>query len=206
MQNTHLSDLNELACGYFLNKEVWWDSDAEGLFREKAAVVKSTGGKEAVTVQVERARAMGMRLRVHLAESQQSIQQVYWVARGSIQSVVPDASPNHPADVLLRLSGGFLGVSCKSRKGSEGSGLRNPGLSAVSLRYSESIYRHRSMKRFMKRFMNGPCRVPRRSARHFYGRIRRFAAKPWRWVNAIGNDPRYDCAKSTGGAGARFSG
>jgi hypothetical protein len=141
--HTHGSDLNELATGYFLNKEQWWNGAARSLFREKARLLKSTESTEAVTVQVERGRAMGMKLRVHLVEKRLRLLNLHWCARGDLTHWVPGASANHPADLILEVrpptapSGElgwseWLGVSCKSRKGAEGSGLKNPGLSLVS--------------------------------------------------------------------------
>lgn len=138
MTGTHASDLNELACLYFLNKETWLHPDDEALFREKAGLVKTGVSKESVTVQVERGRAQAQALRIYAIEQGYRIGRALWVSRiGCLQSYIPWASVGHPADILLELYGvpgavDYLGVSLKSRKSKEDTvGLRNPGLGTL---------------------------------------------------------------------------
>jgi hypothetical protein len=135
---THVSDLNELACGYFLNREKWWSPEVEAQFREKARLVRLESNSTEVMTQVERGRAQAERLRIHIIETGYTLVGVEWVSRpGALQKILPWASVNHPADMLVVINGTltrdrhWLGVSLKSRSGAAGSGLKNPGLGTV---------------------------------------------------------------------------
>lgn len=124
---THLSDINELACGYFINRQAWWNGSVRAMFTGKVRLVKPVLGPGAIREQVERGRAMGQTVRYHVLDHHRtSVTGIQWTAR--------DLTTGHPADLLLTLgTGGRLGVSCKSRLiGKEGAGLKNPGLSVVS--------------------------------------------------------------------------
>lgn len=134
-QTTHFANLNELATGYFLNRETWWSDDARTMFEQTAATVKGKSGRDLVMVQVERGRAMAECLRakwIANVGTPLTFSEIHWTAHNGVQSVLPSATSDHPADLLLRLNVGFLGVSCKSREDRNvGSGLKNPGLAPL---------------------------------------------------------------------------
>jgi hypothetical protein len=131
---THFADLNELACGYFLNKEVWWNKHAEHQFLHKAHLIKTTEGAAHVTIQVERGRVMAECFRAHWlmhTGTPLCFTDLTWCAR-NVQSVLPAATPNHPADLLIKIKESWLGISCKSRSETqETSGWKNIGLGTI---------------------------------------------------------------------------
>jgi hypothetical protein len=145
--NTYLATINELATGYFLNRERWFLPDGARLFKEACAHIPD---RTRVTHQVERARAMaGACAREFLSHEMASID---WVAQGSrLYDRIPRASKAHPADLLVTFTSTtspYMGLSCKSTNGPPGSevALKNPGIGALektlrcNLRYVEQPY------------------------------------------------------------------
>ncbi len=131
--HTHLSDLNELSLGYVLNHQQWWNKSARDTFNAKYYRLKGIA-RPILANQVSRAQAMAKGVLQYLAQHGHTIVGVHWVARpGTLQTLVPGASKNHPADILLRLTNDeWFGISAKSTNGWGDIGMKNPGSGTLS--------------------------------------------------------------------------
>jgi hypothetical protein len=140
---THLSDLNELSLGYVLNHQQWWNKQARDTFNAKFSRLKGIP-RPVLANQVSRGQAMAKSVLQYLSERGLTVVEVHWVARpGTLQQLVPYASKNHPADVLLRVEDHrfdgvpvdgtrWFGVSAKSTNGRGDIGMKSPGSGTLS--------------------------------------------------------------------------
>jgi hypothetical protein len=125
--NTHRADLNELACGYILNGNRWWDRASRDQFNRKNRLLDRVVAEQVVF----RGRAQAYKVLEYLTERGESIGEVHWCAR---KGTMPCAtSKDHPADLFLKLSSGtWFGVSAKQTDKNYGDiGLKNPGCGSL---------------------------------------------------------------------------
>src|SRR5579872_6139573 len=117
---THYSDLNELACGFVLNNEVWWNDEAHAQFDAKVDLIKHERGEchigeglRDVTIQVTRGKVMAEHFRAEWLASTGKIlkfEELHWCARNP-SAIFVGCSAKHPADLLLKLRGdAWLGI------------------------------------------------------------------------------------------------
>lgn len=134
---THLSDVNELMVGYFVNGKKWFDKDAEAHYIEKRKKVNVADHD----AQMGRAEVMAEKFMSWAkAKGYSQVKEVFWTARpGSLQAAVgPDIEVNpkeNPTDILVRFSRGpgrkFLGISAKATAGHSDIGFKNPGIGTL---------------------------------------------------------------------------
>lgn len=157
--NTLGADINELALGYFLNNEKWYDknSNAESMFNQRKKQVSS----EEFNAQVSRARVMAEEVRKFLKREYKGakIVNVFWTARmGSLADAtgVKDIDQRkNPTDILLQLDGNrWLGLSAKSTGGKTDIGFKNPGLGTIerALSIELSSISDKQTKSFIQEF------------------------------------------------------
>jgi len=142
MQNSNLSDVNELYFGLCLNNHRWFSRDAELKYKHS---IKKISAKD-WQIQTERAKVMAEEVKAYAKRHKYiGIEKVYWVARiGTLQTAVDVAigkgvmkikPRNNPTDILLKFgsgpSGGLLGISLKSTSRSQGTTFKNRSLGAL---------------------------------------------------------------------------
>lgn len=134
--NTHGADINELALGFYLNGEKWYDTSAgaENKFKEKKKLVSN----DELLQQMGRARVMADECLAYIKKTygNKKVKNVWWTARmGSLGDAVGRKDVDqrkNPTDILVQLSDGtFIGFSAKSTQGKSDIGFKNPGLGTV---------------------------------------------------------------------------
>lgn len=136
-QNTHISDINEIYCAYYLNGSSWNGLEKEFQFvQERKKLISRESAQEAQ----ERAQSMAKEFLEYSQKMgySQEVKYVWWTARdGDLSRATKQnvSSKDNPTDVLIEFqsgpSGGFLGLSAKSTKRNQDIGFKNPGLGTI---------------------------------------------------------------------------
>lgn len=142
MQNSNLSDVNELYFGLCLNNHRWFSREAEQKYRQS---IKKISAKD-WSIQTERAKVMADEV-IEYAKRKKyvGVEKIYWVARtGTLQNAVDVAlgkgvmkihPRNNPTDILVKFkdgpASGLLGVSLKSTSRSNGTTFKNRTLGSL---------------------------------------------------------------------------
>ena len=131
--NTDAADVNEIYVAFVLNDNSFPDTQSETQYKRKLALLDANEG----AAQIGRAIVMAEEFKKWATRHGYSgIENVYWTARPgfSFTTVVgqPVDQRKNPTDVLVKFrTGGFLGLSAKSTRGSTDIGFKNPGLGTV---------------------------------------------------------------------------
>lgn len=169
--NTHGADINELALGFFLNGEKWYDrsASAEAKFKEKKRMVSN----DELLQQMGRAKAMSHECLAYIRTryGNKKIKNVWWTARmGSLGDAVGRKDVDqrkNPTDILVQLSDGtFIGFSAKSTQGKSDIGFKNPGLGTVEKALKIDLNRKVVLitEKYIKQFNLPPSTSARKSA------------------------------------------
>lgn len=135
--NTILSDINEIQCGYFLNGEKWYSSDAKQAYNQRV----NQANPEEVADAVGKAKVMAEEFIIWAKKNGYSgnIKNVWWTARpGELAKAQnnPDAdSRKNPTDILVQFTSGpangYLGLQAKATKTNGDIGFKNPGIGTI---------------------------------------------------------------------------
>jgi len=131
--NTDAADVNEIYVAFALNNNSFPDTQSEAQYNRKLALLTADEGAQ----QIGRAIVMADEFKKWATRhGYTGIQNVYWTARPgfSFRTVVGQDvdQRKNPTDVLVEFrTGGFLGLSAKSTRGSTDIGFKNPGLGTV---------------------------------------------------------------------------
>lgn len=134
--STHLSDINELLLGYYLNDKKWFDAFARKHHDEKRNLVSF----DDYDIKDGQANIMSIAVRRWAFENRYSkdINYVWWTARPGILSKVLGREidwKKNPTDILTQFSKGpaegFLGVSAKASLRNVEPGFKNLGLGTI---------------------------------------------------------------------------
>lgn len=134
--NTVLADINEIATGLILNKNIWFDPEAKKQYEMRIAQVS----KEQLDDAVGKAEAMAAEFIKWAKANGYSgdVKKVWWTARpGSMSAAVGEKvdQKKNPTDILIQFTSGpangFLGLSAKATKQKGDIGFKNPGIGTV---------------------------------------------------------------------------
>lgn len=138
--NSYLADINEIYLAYYLNNEKFFDTESEGILRNRESLVPD----EDTQIQKQKAKLMAQQTLLWAKQNGYAgaVRKVWWTARieqikTSLEKPIQNRyvdfiHEKNPSDIVIQFSDGkFLGVSAKTFKDFGSVSFLNAGVKTI---------------------------------------------------------------------------